>query len=92
MESDLLSALYEAQLRHIVLIPGARQCLTLWAPGIRIPTRRRQMIRRHRAEILAMIGRSDMLTCPNPDLHQHWHETSASTQICATCAHVGCGW
>jgi hypothetical protein len=92
VEGELRSALQEAQARHVILRLGPRGALLLWAPGRRVPSRTRQLLRQHHKEIRTMIGRHEAMVCPSPVLHRRFWEPFAGRMSCKACARVERGW
>lgn len=71
---------------HLVLLLNRRGKVTLWAPNVRVPRQVRNVIRQYNDELAQRIARSDIMTCPNPDLHRHSWMYSGDQYCCQICA------
>lgn len=76
--------LYEVRARRLILTYSRTGRVVPWSPGQGVPRHVRSAIARHNAALQMLIARSDINTCPNPDLHrQSW-----SYQVCRYCCDV----
>jgi hypothetical protein len=86
-QEEVKEVLQVCQDLHLVLQERPRS-VGIWSSGKRIPKWLRQAIRQHNREILAMIGKSDPLTCPTRELHHYSDEYLVHRRACRYCAQL----
>lgn len=82
---DLAEALRIAR-GHIIIRLTPRS-IALWSPGLKqIPGAIRAALWQHRAEVRALLIRSDVAVCPSPDRHRrYWSRVEGQQYCCAMC-------
>lgn len=85
---ELAEALRILQRLHVAIIPTARS-VVLWSPGIRVSRTVRLTIRKYRAEVRALIDRSDITVCPASSWHRRsWSYVGDQQYRCDLCAQL----